>query len=117
VGGTGLLDRKIKLSDQNLIAAVKEMEQGRYEAALGGNVYKKRIALKGRGKSGSTRIIIAFKLNDRAFFIYGYSKGKRSNVTSKEKLSLKKLASIYFDFNRNKLNKAIQSGELREVVS
>jgi hypothetical protein len=41
---------KSDLSDVDLLNAVKEMEQGLYEADLGGYVYKKRIAIGNRGK-------------------------------------------------------------------
>ena len=36
---------KSDLSDTDLLEAVKEIEKGLYEADLGGNVYKKRVAI------------------------------------------------------------------------
>jgi hypothetical protein len=38
-----------------------EMNQGLYDARLGGSVFKKRIPLDGRGKRGGARTILAFK--------------------------------------------------------
>ena len=46
------LDVAGELSDTDLIAAVVEMNDGLWDANLGGQVYKKRVALAGRGKSG-----------------------------------------------------------------
>ena len=46
------------LSDQALVKAVAEMEQGLIDADLGGSVLKKRVALPGRGKRGGVRVIV-----------------------------------------------------------
>ena len=59
-----------KLRNESLKRAVHEMEQGLFEANLGGHLYKKRIARKGQGKSGGYRTLLALKNNDRAIFIY-----------------------------------------------
>ncbi len=52
------------LDDEALASAVIEMEQGLIDARLGGQVVKKRVALPGRGKRGSTRTLIVFKQGD-----------------------------------------------------
>ncbi len=44
--------RKEGLNDAGLLDAVDEMEEGNIEANLGGQVYKKRVVLAGRGKRG-----------------------------------------------------------------
>ena len=81
------------LKDEALLAAVEEIGQGLIDADLGGHVVKKRIGTRGRGKSGSVRTLLAFQLDDKAFFIYGFSKNERSNVSQKELKALKLLAS------------------------
>jgi hypothetical protein len=48
--------RKV-VADALLGAAAREIEQGRFEADLGHGVCKKRIAVPGQGKSGSTRTL------------------------------------------------------------
>jgi len=45
--------RKTALSDAVLEQAVVEMRQGLVDAELGGNLFKKRVALPHRGKRGS----------------------------------------------------------------
>jgi hypothetical protein len=55
------------LSDAALINAVKEIESGIYDANLGGLIYKKRIAIRGKGKSGSLRTILAYKMKTKLF--------------------------------------------------
>ncbi len=103
------------LSDKALIDAISEMVNGIYDANLGGYIYKKRIAIRGKGKRGSLRTIIAYKAEDKAIFIYGYAKNNKSNVSVKEELALKKLAKIYFSYGVNEIKKAVQMNELIEV--
>lgn len=115
---TRLFDRWAKtedLPDKSLVKAVEEMNSGLVDAELGGHVYKKRVARPGQGKSGSFRTILAFKLKDKAFFMYGFSKNQRSNVTSKELVALKRLASELLGYSEAQLKKAIENGELIEV--
>jgi hypothetical protein len=52
------------LDDQSLAAAVDEMEQGLVDARLGGQVYKKRVALAGRGKRGGARTLLGYQEKD-----------------------------------------------------
>ena len=73
--------KEIGLSDNKLQEAITEICNGLYEANLGGNVFKKRVALDGRGKSAGTRTIVAFKTDKHAFFVYGYAKNVRSTIS------------------------------------
>jgi hypothetical protein len=107
--------KKLKISDEVLITAVNEMTQGLYEANLGGHIYKKRLPLGHKGKSGGARSIVAFKMNDRVIFIYGFSKGEKSNITKKEEEILKDLAKVYFSYKEDQIKKAIKDGVLIEV--
>src|ERR1700722_2850946 len=97
--------RKLRITDKTLVTAINEMINGLYEANLGGHIYKKRVALGHRGKSGGGKNIIAFKMNDKAIFIYGFSKGDKSNITEKEEEALKNLAKGYFGYDENQINK------------
>src|SRR3990167_831075 len=107
--------KKLKITDKILVTAINEMANGLYEVGLGGYIYKKRLPLGHKGKSGGARTIVAFKVNDKAIFIYGFSKGDKSNITKKEEESLKDLAKIYFSYDANQINKAIKAGVLIEV--
>lgn len=66
--------RKTELSDELLYRAICEMEQGLIDADLGGGLFKKRIALPKKGKSGSTRTLLATNKDDRWFFVFGYER-------------------------------------------
>lgn len=107
--------KEVGLSNKELKKAVNEISNGLYEANLGGNVFKKRIALDGRGKSAGARTIVAFRTDKHAFFIYGYAKGVRSNISEQEEIALKKLAKIYFSLSGEQLAQAVHIGGLIEV--
>jgi hypothetical protein len=68
--------KKEQLADTSLLEAVFAIEQGHYEVNLGGNLYKKRIGVAGRGKSGGLRTILAFKGEDKVFFFMALQKIK-----------------------------------------
>ena len=103
------------LSDEALIAAVNEIEQGLVDAKLGGNVYKKRVAIGSKGKSGGVRTLLAFKLNDKAFFLYGFAKSQRANVSDKEQKALKLLAAEMLGYNDKRLEQALEADVLIEI--
>ena len=105
------------LSDGALLAAVEEMARGLVDADLGGYVFKKRVAIGGRGKSGGVRTLLAYRLGGKAFFVYGFSKSARANISDKELKALKLYANTLLNFSKAELNKAVKSGELIEVVS
>lgn len=107
--------KEMGIGDNELKEATNEISKGMYEANLGGNIFKKRVAVNGRGKSSGVRTIVAFKIDKYVFFIYGYAKNVRSTISEKEEIALKKLAKIYFSFNDEQLTQAINIGELVEV--
>ncbi|MDO6507792.1 type II toxin-antitoxin system RelE/ParE family toxin [Colwellia sp. 4_MG-2023] len=106
------LTKKESLTDDDLIIACREMNNGLYDADLGGNVYKKRIASGNKGKSGGYRTIIGAVIGSKYFFFYAFAKSARANINAKEKLALKELAKEFLDFDQDELDELVQSGEL-----
>lgn len=107
--------KKEGLNDKILLEAINEVEKGLIDGDLGGNIYKKRISKLGQGKRGSTRTIIAFRIREKAFFIYGFSKSDKENINNKELEALKKYASLILNFTEFELKEALVRGELMEV--
>ncbi len=66
--------RKTDLTDLALCVAISDMERGLVDVDLGGSIVKKRVALPGRGKSGSARTLIATNKGSRWFFVFGFEK-------------------------------------------
>ncbi|PIW61525.1 type II toxin-antitoxin system RelE/ParE family toxin [Shewanella sp. CG12_big_fil_rev_8_21_14_0_65_47_15] len=103
------------LTDDALKAAVDEMEKGLIDADLGGHVYKKRAPIEGQGKSSGLRTILAFKVGNKAFFMYGFPKNARDNIDSKELKALKLMAKELLGYSNAQLKNALQSGSMVEV--
>ena len=89
------------VDDSALLAAIQEVENGLIDAKLGGNVIKKRVARTGQGKSGGFRTIIAFNVDDKSFFIFGFSKNEKANISIKEKVARNYLSVIDTSINEN----------------
>jgi hypothetical protein len=107
--------RKAGLKDSFLKTAVLEIQSGLLEADLGGGIVKKRIALPGRGKSGSTRTLLATNLKDRWFFVFGFEKNERENILENELATLKMLAKDLLGMSVTQIKVAIEEGFLVEV--
>ncbi|MDP6620547.1 MAG: type II toxin-antitoxin system RelE/ParE family toxin [Nitrospinota bacterium] len=107
--------RKEGVSENSLCDAVAEMEKGLTDANLGGNLFKKRIAMTGRGKSGSFRTLVAYKSGDRSFFVYGFAKNVKDDIGDDEKHALKALAKELLELDAPRIKRAIKAKELRKL--
>lgn len=86
------------LTDQQLFVAVIEIKKGLVDAHLGGNVFKKRIALSGQGKRGGARTLLAYQAGSKVFFIYGFAKSDKVNVNKAELTALKLFATQLLNY-------------------
>ena len=107
--------RKTELTDSALCNAVAEMVQGLIDADLGGGVVKKRIGLAGRGKRGGARTLVATNRGNRWFFLYGFEKSDRANITGDELEALKEIAEQLLARASRQLDEAVQDGSLQEI--
>jgi hypothetical protein len=108
--------RKAALTDVLLCHAVEEMVNGLIDADLGGGVFKKRVALPGKGKSGSLRTLLATNRHDRWFFVFGFEKNDRANISTKELEALQLLADTLLSLHDEQIRTAIVEGTLLEVT-
>ena len=107
--------RKTELTDEALCAAIAEMERGLVDADLGGGIVKKRVALPGRGKSGSARTLIATNKSSRWFFVFGFEKDERANVNSKELEALQAAAADLLKLSAAQLDDHVARAALQEI--
>lgn len=107
--------KKQGIDNPALWKAVMEMNDGLYDASLGGGVYKKRLAYGGKGRRSGVRTILAFRINETAFFIYGFCKNKQADISQKDEIALKALADIYLNMTHMQLDLAVHTGDLVEV--
>jgi hypothetical protein len=105
------------IAEQRLCTAAWEAAAGQVEADLGGSLFKKRIARRGAGKSGGYRTIICLRrvAPDRVFFLYGFPKSSRPNITRREKQALAANARALIAANAAQVDALIARGALFEL--
>lgn len=111
----GKFARKADLGNAELLEAANAVASGLSDADLGGGVFKQRIAREGGGKSGGFRTIILFKVGGHSFFVHGFAKNEKANITPKELKALKKLATTFLSLDAEALEKASAAGEIAEI--
>ena len=92
-----------------------EMVRGLIDADLGGHVVKKRVAIPGQGKRGGVRTLVATRRAERWFFVYGFRKNERENVTDIELKALQGLAKELLSLDDSGLIRALAAGEIVEI--
>ena len=107
--------RKTELTDEVLRNAVVEMAAGLIDADLGAGVFKKRVALAGRGKRSGARTLVASNLGDRWFFLFGFEKSERTNVSDQELKVLQITGQIFLSWSIAEISTALQDGHLKEI--
>ena len=107
--------RKTGLTESALCGAVAEMAEGLIDADLGGGIVKKRVGLAGRGKRGGARTLVATNKGTRWFFLYGFEKNDRANITDDELEALKEIAEQLLARTGKQLDEAVRDGSLQEI--
>jgi hypothetical protein len=107
--------RKSNVTEADIVGAAAEMVQGLIDANLGGHLVKKRVALRGRGKSAGARTIVATKFEQRWVFLFGFEKNERSNIDASELKVLQELAASLLDLDQQAIAVAITAGQLFQL--
>lgn len=107
--------RKI-LTDDQLFRAALEIEQGLFEADLGGGLCKKRIALPGQGKSGSVRTLVAKRNKGHVFFLAGREKSQPGSDFSDQEVDAAKVVGAALQgASTQKMDELVRDGILKEI--
>ena len=56
-----------------------------------------------------------FKVGGHSFFVHGFAKNEKANITPKELKALKKLAATFLGLDAEALSRASAAGEIAEV--
>lgn len=107
--------RRSSVAEAALSVAVAEMSAGLVDADLGGGVLKKRVPVPGRGKRGGARTLVATNRGDRWFFMFGFEKNERSNITQRELEVLQALAATLLGFSTRELDAQLKQKLLKEI--
>lgn len=109
--------KKQRINFDSLKEAAYEVIEGKTEANLGGELYKKRLAIPGKGKRGAIRTILFFKRDDKLIYIHGFKKNEKSNISPSEHKLFKSLADIFRNTSAKDLTHAIQQGDFEELLN
>lgn len=107
--------RRERIDDAGLKEAIARAERGIIDADLGGGLIKQRIARPGQGRSGGFRMIVAYRTEERAFFLYGFAKNARDNLEDDELQTLRDVAADMLARDDATLERAKVEGELQEI--
>jgi len=107
--------KKQGMNDDDLKKAIAEIQIGLIDANLGGDVYKKRIGIHGRGKRSSHRTIVLMKVGDIAIFVHGFAKGEKDNIAKNELEGFKVMAEAFLGLNGEQIAVLIDKQSLVEV--
>ena len=107
--------RQQAISDTDLCDAIDRAQRGLIDADLGGGVIKQRIARSSKGRSAGYRSLILFRLDTHAFFVYGFAKNQRDNITPGELREFRALADEMLAFDEAELQVALTTEKLIEV--
>ena len=107
--------RREGIDDRSLRAAIERAERGLIDADLGGGLIKQRVARPGRGRSGGYRMIVGYRVKDRAVFLLGFAKNERENIEDNELLSLRETAERWLTADTARIQKELELGNLQEI--
>jgi len=74
-----------------------------------------RVARIGEGKSGGYRVIVIFMCGHRAFYVEGFAKSQKGNISRREREDLKVLAKKYLGFSDEAIDLAVKAGKFIEI--
>lgn len=107
--------RRERIDDEGLKEAIARAERGIIDADLGGGLIKQRVARPGQGRSGGFRMIVAYRTEDLAFFLYGFAKNERDNIEDSELQTLRDIAAELLAHDDTALDAAVGRGKLQEI--
>ena len=107
--------RRERIADASLKQAIERAERGLIDADLGGGLIKQRIARPGQGRSGGFRVIVAYRAQGRAVFLFGFAKNERENIDPEELHLFRVLGANWLAANAATITQAIKTGDLEEI--
>ncbi|MCK9197892.1 MAG: type II toxin-antitoxin system RelE/ParE family toxin [Syntrophales bacterium] len=109
--------RREDISDSTLYNTAVEIAEEKYDADLGGYLFKKRLARTGSGKRGGYRTIVGYKkpTSERIIFLYAFAKSDRANISGREEAALSLAAESFLSATDRQVDELLTSGSIWEV--
>lgn len=107
--------RRERIADKSLSEAIERAERGLIDADLGGGLIKQRVAREGKGRSGGYRMMVAYRAQGRAVFLYAFAKNERDNIEPDQLVTLKQVAAVWLDANAAEIARGLAEDEIQEI--
>lgn len=101
--------RKRGISENELCAAINQVQASPKSYSLGGGVYKKRL------NNNLDRSIILAKGGKNWFYVHLFRKSDRDNISKKELAQFKAAADVVGKLSDADLDRVVAAGELEEI--
>ena len=108
--------KKERITDKKLCEIVRNIEMGLIDVDYGGGFLKQRLGRLNQGKSSGYRCIILYRYKDKTFFVYGFPKNERDNISTEEEQIFKDLFHKFFGFSADDIECLLKAGALVEVT-
>lgn len=109
--------KKEKVTYDDLNKMANEVVNGLHDGDLGASCYKKRIAIKGKGKRSGARTIVSYKIDNFVIYIYAYAKNAKTTLTPNEEKALKMYSrDVLMKLTKKDIQKLLDNNELVEVT-
>ncbi len=110
----GRIATKLRLAPASLRRAVQMVEHGG-GARLGAGLFKQRVEMEGRGKSGGARVILYWRCGEYALLLHAYAKNRQENLTPAELEHYKEATLLLARVGPREIERLLASGEWRRI--
>lgn len=107
--------RKEGLSTDRMVEAIDRASRGLVDADLGHGLIKQRIARAGKGRSSGYRVVIVYRMDDRAIFLFGFAKSEQADLSPREFAALRDAAADYLRMNDTELDVLVAEKRCTEL--
>jgi hypothetical protein len=103
------------INDRSLTEAIERAANGLVDADLGAGLIKQRVARRGQGRRGGYRMLIAFRSEEFAVFLFGFAKNTMDNLDAHELRVVQAAARSWLSSTPEMIAKAVEEGRLIKV--
>lgn len=107
--------RRERIVNKALKDAIARAERGTIDADLGDGLIKQRVARPGQGRSGGYRMIVAYRAQGRAVFLFGFAKNDLDNITPDRLQTFRAIGANWLAASAEILAQAVDDGDLEEI--
>jgi hypothetical protein len=108
--------RRERIPDASLREAIERTERGTIDADLGGGLIKQRVARPGHGRSGGYRLIVAYRAQNRAVFLYGFAKNDLDNISPDQLETFRAIGANWLAATAATISQALEDEDLQEIA-